>query len=196
MGDVENEISLIRRASDGDTDAFAGIVGIYKKPIYNLCLRMLYDRGEAEDAAQKTFIKLYRSLRKFDENKKFSTWVFRIASNVCIDMIRKRKVKTVPIDDCDLPGGESPEKSYIASESRGDIRAAVRQLPEMYRQVIVYYHLMNFSYQEISDLLGEPISIIKNRLYRARLMLRKNLTDKEGGYDGLRDGIRADNETS
>lgn len=194
---MADEALIIEKAKKGDTEAFSGLITTYKKLIYNLCLRMLEDRAEAEDAAQETFIKIYRGLKYYNGSSKFSTWALRICSNVCIDIIRKKKARFVPIDDYEFSDGSSPEKSYIASEVRKDVKKAVMALPEKYRLIIIYYHFMNLSYQEISEILGEPMTIVKNRIYRARIMLRQNLDEKEGDLDdGLQYSIRVNNEIS
>jgi RNA polymerase sigma factor, sigma-70 family len=192
-----DEAEIIKKAQGGDMEAFSALISMYKKLIYNLCLRMMGDRGEAEDATQESFIKVYKGLKSYNGESKFSTWAMKISSNVCIDMIRKKKAMMVPIEDYDFSDGSSPEKTYIASETRQDIKKAVMSLPEKYRIMIIYFHFMNLSYQEISQMLNEPMTIVKNRIYRARLMLRQSLTGKEGDLDdGLQCSIRVNNETS
>lgn len=181
-----DEAQAIKLAQEGDLDAFSELVTAYKKMIYNLCFRMMDNRAEAEDAAQEAFIKIYRGLKTYNGTYKFSTWALKIASNVCIDMMRKRKVITVPIEDNEISDRQSPEESYIASETRRYVKRAIKSLPEKYRIMIVYYHFMNLSYQEIADMLNEPMTIVKNRLYRARYKLKDILLKGEGGYDGLR----------
>lgn len=194
---MADEALIIEEARRGDTEAFGILITNYKKLIYNLCLRMLDDRSEAEDAAQETFIKIYRGLKSYNGDSKFSTWALKICSNVCIDMIRKRKAQLVSIDDYEFSDGSSPEKSYLASEARRDIKKAVMALPEKYRIMIIYFHFMNLSYQEISEILDEPMTIVKNRIYRARLMLRQSLDEKGGDPDdGLHYSIKVNNEVS
>ncbi|MDI6617961.1 MAG: sigma-70 family RNA polymerase sigma factor [Clostridiales bacterium] len=186
---------IIKRAQEGDLDAFEEIIGRYKKSVYNLCLRMLYNRNEAEDVAQEAFIKIYKGLRSYNGKSKFSTWVLKITSNACIDFMRKRKMNTVPIEDYRTSYGgiedtsNSPESSYMAYELKKEVEVAVKSLPEKYRMMIIYYHFMNLSYKEISDILNEPMTIVKNRLYRARFMLRNKLMDREKGYNGLQSNI-------
>lgn len=186
---MTDEALVIKRAQEGDLKAFEELMGAYKKLVYNLCFRMLGDKDEAEDGTQEVFIKIYRGLRTYDGRSKFSTWALKIASNMCIDIIRKRKVQTVPIEDYEIIDDSSPEKHYMSLETKRDIKKAVQDLPEKYRTVIIYYHFMNLSYQEISDMLGEPMTIVKNRLYRGRLMLRDRLYEREGGYYGLQDSV-------
>lgn len=184
---MNDEALTIKRAQEGDMEAFSCLVSEYKRLVFNLCLRMLGDRDEADDASQEAFIKIYKGLKSYNGQNKFTTWALKIASNTCIDFIRKRKVQMVPIEDYELAGESSPEKSYINQETKKDIENAVKSLPEKYRIMIVYYHFMNLSYQEICGILGEPMTIVKNRLYRARLMLRDNLSRREGGYNGLQE---------
>jgi RNA polymerase sigma-70 factor (ECF subfamily) len=95
----------------------------------------------------------------------------------------------VPIEDYDISSDSTPEKSYMSMETKRDKESAVMSLPEKYRIMIVYYHFMNLSYQEISDMLNEPMTIVKNRLYRARLMLKQSLFSGEGDYNGLQSSI-------
>lgn len=184
-----DETAIIKKAQDGDLNAFSELISSYKKLIYNLCLRMMNDKTEAEDATQEAFIKIYRGLKSYNGTSKFSTWAMKISSNVCIDIIRKRKVQTVPIEDYEVNDDSSPEKAFLELETRKDVERAVQSLPEKYRIMIVYYHFMNLSYQEISNILNEPMTIVKNRLYRARLMLKEYLLKEEGGYNGLQNSI-------
>lgn len=186
---MSDEALIIEKARGGSMEAFGELMGLYKKAVYNLCFRMLGDREDADDACQEAFIKMYKGLKTYNGQHKFSTWALKVASNTCIDFIRKRKMQTVPIEDYDIGSGTTPEKSYMADETRKDIKAAINSLPEKYRIMVVYYHFMNLSYQEISTMLNEPMTIVKNRLYRARVMLKENLFEREGGYDGLQDSI-------
>lgn len=184
-----DEAQIIKRAQDGDLNAFSELVGSYKKLLYNLCLRMLGDRGEAEEAAQEAFVKIYKGIKTYKPGSKFSTWAIRITSNLCIDIIRKRKMQTVPIDELNIADSSSPEENYLERETKEAVRKAVDALPEKYRIMIIYYHFMNLSYAEISGMLNEPMTIVKNRLYRARRMLRDNLLKGEEGYDELQKSL-------
>lgn len=186
---MTDEALVIKRAQEGDLKAFEELMVKYKKLVYNMCFRMLKDRYDAEDGTQEAFIKIYRGLRAYNGRSKFSTWALKITSNMCIDLIRKRKIQTVPIEDYNIKDDSSPEKHFIDSETKKDINKAVNELPEKYRTVIIYYHFMNLSYAEISDILGEPMSIVKNRIYRARLMLKNKFSERKGGYYELRGSV-------
>jgi RNA polymerase sigma-70 factor (ECF subfamily) len=197
---MHDETLLIKKVQEGDIDAFKEIIILYKKPMYNLCFRMLNSREEAEDATQEAFIKIYRGINTYNAKYKLSSWVFKIASNVCIDAIRKRKTYTVSIDDYEIPDKYTPEENYIDSEMKRDVNAAVESLPQIYKEVIIYYHFMNLSYKEISDILDMPMTKVKNRLYRARLILKQKLhstiLNERDDTDELRRDIRANDGIS
>lgn len=148
------------------------------------------NREEAEDITQEVFIKIYNSLSKYDPEFKFSTWALRITSNLCVDWLRKRKGETIPIEEVyDLKDdGLTPEDEYISKERQKRVQAAIDKLPDKYKELIVLFHHRNLSYQEIMNITGETLTIVKNRLYRARQMLKDELSsidalsniDKEG----------------
>lgn len=178
------DIDIIKMCLDGDTDAFEELITRYKKLIFNTAYRMMGNREEAEDITQEVFIKIYNSLSKYDPEFKFSTWALRITSNLCVDWLRKRKGETVPIEEVyDLKDdGLTPEDEYISKERQNRVQAAINKLPDKYKELIVLFHHRNLSYQEIMDITGETLTIVKNRLYRARQMLKDELSniDKEG----------------
>ena len=178
------DIDIIKMCLDGDTDAFEELITRYKKLIFNTAYRMMGNREEAEDITQEVFIKIYNSLSKYDPEFKFSTWALRITSNLCIDWLRKRKGETVPIEEVyDLKDdGLTPEDEYISKERQSRVQTAINKLPDKYKELIILFHHRNLSYQEIMDITGETLTIVKNRLYRARQMLKEELSniDKEG----------------
>ncbi|TCZ69870.1 RNA polymerase sigma factor SigW [Paenibacillus albiflavus] len=180
------ETRLAKLARNGDRRAFAELVELYKDKIYHLGYRMLGNRQEAEDIVQETFMRLYSNLHRYDENQKFSTWIFRIAANLCIDRLRKRKV-TYSLD-AEVNDGEgndyyammssdedTPEKQVIVSETQRQIRKVIDNMPDKYKSIIVLRYLQDLSLQEISDVLDMPITTIKTRLHRGREYLRKKL---------------------
>lgn len=184
------DIDIIKMCLDGDTDAFEELIFRYKKLIFNTAYRMMGNREEAEDITQEVFIKIYNSLSKYDPEFKFSTWALRITSNLCVDWLRKRKGETIPIEEVyDLKDdGLTPEDEYISKERQKRVQAAIDKLPDKYKELIVLFHHRNLSYQEIMNITGETLTIVKNRLYRARQMLKDELSsidalsniDKEG----------------
>jgi RNA polymerase sigma-70 factor, ECF subfamily len=169
-----DEQQWIEASIRGDHEAFALLVEQYKAPIFSLALRMLRNAAEAEDAAQEIFLRAYTKLATYDRSRKFSTWLFSIASNYCIDLLRRRRATLVDLDDVafglpdDAPG---PERDALAAEQRAAIARAVNHLPDNYRLVTVlrYYH--DLSYDEIEAATGLTEATVKTRLHRARRQL-------------------------
>jgi RNA polymerase sigma-70 factor (ECF subfamily) len=180
------EARWIKLARGGDRRAFAELVDLYKDKIFYLAYRMLSNRQEAEDAVQETFLRVFVNLERYDEAQKFSTWIFRIATNLCIDKLRKRK-QTYSLD-ADLPDGEgndwhamlegnepTPEKQVVVSETREQVREAIDSLPEKYKSVVILRYLHDMSLQEIGDVLDMPVTTVKTRVHRGREFLRGKL---------------------
>jgi RNA polymerase sigma-70 factor, ECF subfamily len=181
------ETRLAKLARNGDRGAFAELVDLYKDKIYHLAYRMLNNKHEAEDAVQETFMRVYTNLNRYDEQQKFSTWIFRIATNHCIDRLRKRKHSAYSLD-AEMPDGEgndyysmlagnedTPEKQIILSETQLQIRKAIDALPEKYKTVVILRYLQDMSLQEISDVLDMPVTTVKTRVHRGREYLRNRL---------------------
>ncbi|HYN89614.1 MAG TPA: sigma-70 family RNA polymerase sigma factor [Ardenticatenaceae bacterium] len=172
----QQERAWVAAAMRGDTDAFAKLVAAYADPVYNLCYRMLGDAGEAEDAAQETFVKVYTHLDSYDASRKLVSWILSIASHHCIDRIRRRRLQTVSIDDLppweplvsDQPG---PERRYLQREREERVEALLQYLPAHYRLPVVLHYWHDLSYQEIAEATGTTVSAVKSRLHRARTML-------------------------
>ena len=177
-----DELRWIEAAGRGNHEAFARLVEAYKTPVYNLAFRMLRNGSEAEDAAQEIFIRAYTKLATYDRERKFSTWLLSIASNYCIDMIRRRRATLVDIDEMafalpsDAPG---PERNAINQEQREAVARAVNQLPDAYRLVTVLRYYNDCSYEEIERITGLSEATVKTRLFRARRQLEA-LLEAEG----------------
>jgi RNA polymerase sigma-70 factor (ECF subfamily) len=178
------DIELVRKCINGDNDAFSELVTRYKKLIYNVIYNMINNRDEVYDITQEVFIRIYKSLDRYNPEYKFSTWTVRIATNYCLDVLRKKKVDSMPIDEAIgiSSSSDTPEASYLKTERRERINDELLKLPEKYRVPLILFHKNGLSYEEMSKVLNEPMSIIKNRLYRARLLLREKLSSerKEG----------------
>ncbi len=175
------ELHWINAAIQGDHEAFAYLVDAYKLPVYNLAYRMLGNRAEAEDAAQEIFVRIYTKLALFDRKRKFSTWVLSIASNYCIDLLRRRRMALVDLDEVafGLPSAApGPEHSVLYREQREAVARAISRLPITYRLVTVlrYYH--DLSYEEIAHVTGLTEATIKTRLFRARRQLEELLAQE------------------
>jgi RNA polymerase sigma-70 factor (ECF subfamily) len=176
------ELRWVDAAIAGDQAAFGLLVERYKGPVYSLAYRMLNNAGDAEDAAQEIFVRAYTKLATFDRSRRFSTWLLSIASNYCIDVLRRRRATLVDLDDVafavpdQAPG---PERSAIDQEQRVAVARAVQRLPDTYRLITVlrYYH--DLSYEEIEQATGLSEATIKTRLFRARRQLEE-LLQQEG----------------
>lgn len=171
------QLDWIRRAQDGDEAAFARLVEAYQGSVYNLCYRMLGNARDAEDAAQETFLRAFRGLRRYDPKRKFSTWILSIASHYCIDQYRRRRVPTVPFEAFprpDFPGTDpTPEAVFSQGEEQRRVRKLLESLSPTDRAAVVMLYWYDFSYVEIAETLSLSVSAVKSRLHRARKSLAK-----------------------
>lgn len=179
--DEDDEPARIAAARDGDPAAQAWLIRRWTPPIYRFALRMLADEQDARDAAQDSLIKVLRNLGQYDPNRRFSTWVFGIARNTCIDEHRRRRRRSwdEPGDVvCDAP---TPLQEISRTQRARRLQQALEQLPPLYREVLVLYHFEHLKYQEIADVLGIPIGTVMNRIFRARKKLRGIYDAELGG---------------
>jgi RNA polymerase sigma factor (sigma-70 family) len=180
---------LIEKALAGEQKAYSDIVDRFREQIFHFILRMVKDRAQAEDLTQETFIKAFRALASFNSNYAFSTWLYKIAANNCIDFFRKKKLATTSLDtpikakDGDLHRDFAdhelgPESELISKEQTNQIQLAVDALPPKYKEAILLRHSQDKSYEEIADELGIPLGTVKVRIFRAREMLKSYLKDQ------------------
>lgn len=175
---------LIARAVAGEADCFEELVKRYNRPIASFIFRMVGNRETALDLSQEVFIKVYGSLERYKPEFKFSTWIYKIASNTAIDHLRKSSVNTSPLylvsddEEFELPipaKGLSPERALERRERAAQIEEVVSQLPPRYRELIVLRHVSELGYEEIAEVTGLPLGTVKNRIFRAREAMRKHL---------------------
>jgi RNA polymerase sigma-70 factor (ECF subfamily) len=184
---------------EGDQDAFTELVYTYQDAVYNLCYRLLSERTEAEDAAQEAFLRAYLNLQRYDPSRSFKTWLLTIASNHCIDRLRRRRMKWLSIEDETLPGlslssdEPEPEDASIMREQSEAIQSILGELNPEYRAAVVLRYWYDYSYSEIADILDTTESAIKSRLFRARQLLgdRLNTKPKPGSPTSGSSGSRA-----
>ena len=168
-------------AQKGDRAAFMRLVEAYQRPVYNLCYRMLGgDGADAEDAAQETFLRAYTKLNTYHPGRKFSSWLFSIASHYCIDRLRQRRYQVVSWDDLPpervAPATEpEPEDAALAKESQATLHKLLNGLPPDYRAATILRYWQEMSYDEIAETLNTSVSAIKSRLFRARQMMAEKL---------------------
>ena len=173
------EVRLAKLSRSGDRRAFSELVNLYKDKMFHLGYRMLGQSHEAEDIVQETFLRVYSNLDRYDETQKFSTWIYRIATNLCIDRLRKRKPSySLDAEVSDSEGADwyalmpsdqvTPESEYLLSETQLHIRQTIDTLPEKYKTVIILRYLQDMSLKEISEVLEMPMTTVKTRVHRGR----------------------------
>lgn len=166
---------LIERARRGETDAFGELVTRYQTSVFNVCYRILHERGEAEDLAQESFMRAYNRLNTFDLEREFGPWVRRVAANLCLNHLESHKV-TAPLDEeRDASESQRPEKQVEVKERSEQIREALASLPSHYRIIVELRHFQELSYDEIASELKIPLSDVKSHLFRARKLLVEKL---------------------
>jgi RNA polymerase sigma-70 factor (ECF subfamily) len=177
------EQSWALAAQKGDRTAFMRIVEVYQRPVYNLCFRMLGgDVTEAEDAAQETFLRAYTKLNTYNPNRKFSSWLFSIASHYCIDRLRQRRYQMVGWDELPAPDQiilsspePQPEAAALTREDHDTLHTLLNALPPDYRAATILRYWHELSYDEIAEALDTSVSAIKSRLFRAKQMMAEKL---------------------
>lgn len=172
---------LITGAIDGRTDGFEELVRRYQRPITSYVFRMVGNYESALDVTQEVFIKVYNSLTKYSPEYKFSTWLYRIAHNAAVDHLRRNSVNVQSLEAENSEGtfelqiesrSATPEQEHERSEWRSEIESVVRCLPPAYRDLILLRHARDLSYDEIAEVMSLPLGTVKNRLFRAREMMR------------------------
>lgn len=183
------EGELLRKAKAGDMAAFEELILRHEKIVYNLALRMMKHEEDARDISQEVFLKAYRSLPHFDERSAFSTWLYRITHNTCIDEIRRRKGKQSYSLEEEMEGedgsmqrqiadtGDTPEGSILRAEQKKEILAALDMLSAEHRAVIILRDVKGFSYEEIAEIAGVSLGTVKSRISRARNQLKKEILE-------------------
>ena len=178
----EEESRIVQKVLKGDVNAFETLVLAYEKSVYNITLRMTGNSEDASDMTQEAFIKAYNSLQSFRGDSKFSVWIYRIATNVCLDFIRSRSRKpTVSLSVEDKDGDEveldvadesqSPEQLLDRQMTRESVRRGLETLTPEYRQILLLREIQGLSYDEISQCLGLEVGTVKSRIFRARKKL-------------------------
>ena len=185
---LDPDAALMLRVREGDRDAFEALVEKYKQPVMNLVYRTLPDATEAEDLAQHVFLQVYKSAHRYEVSAKFSTWIFTIARNLCLNEIRRRSRH--PADSLDEPSSEnedqpmrqiedartfSPPDALLQDELERMVEMALAQLPEKQRTALLLCRQQELSYEEMADVLGCSLSATKSLIHRARETLKQQL---------------------
>jgi RNA polymerase sigma-70 factor, ECF subfamily len=179
---------LVRTVLGGDRERFAEIVERYQSRLVNYLFRLVRNSDDAHDLAQEVFVRVYQALDRFDPSYRFSTWLFRVAQNAAIDQIRRRRFRLVPIGPVEDDGSGTPRReieleddqpsaldSLEQKEREAEVRAAIDTLPWEYRELILLRHYGELAYDEIAETKSMPLGTVKNKLFRARQMLKGRL---------------------
>jgi RNA polymerase sigma-70 factor (ECF subfamily) len=185
--EIESERMIL--AQKGDVDAFTYLVNTHQNAVFNLCYRMLGDPYHAEDAAQETFIRAYKAMKSYDQNRSFSTWLLSIAAHYCIDQLRKKRLNLTSIEETpylEIPDpGPNPESSLTQIEQKKVVRALLEVLSDVDRAIVIMFYWYEFSYAEIAEALNLSSSAVKSRIHRARTQLAKSWKENEQTTSGL-----------
>ena len=184
----EQEAAIVRKVLGGDANAFETLVLEYEKNVYNIALRMTGNSEDAADMTQEAFIKAYNSLQSFRGDSKFSVWLYRIVSNVCLDFLRsknRRPTVSLSVEDDDgedaqldvADESQSPELLLDRKLTRDSVRRGLDSLPPDYRQILLLREIQGLSYDEIAQALSLEVSTVKSRIFRARKRLCTFLID-------------------
>ena len=178
----EQELTIIRRVQHGDTEAFSVLVAAYEKNVFNVALQMTGNREDAQDMAQEAFLKAYNSLPSFRGDSKFSSWLYRIVSNVCLDFKRRQSRRpsssltveddegeTLQLDIADE--SQSPEALLERKLTREAVRRGLASLPDEQRQILLLREIQGLSYEEIAEAMDLEPGTVKSRIFRARKKL-------------------------
>lgn len=173
---INIEPDILKLSMKGDETAFNQIVESFQKPVFNLCYRMLGSAEEAENAAQETFWRAYQSIKKYNPDRSFGTWILSIAAHYCIDQHRKHKLPILEIDDyfAETIADQhtpNPEAVSLQKEHQTEIQKLLNELPELDRAAIILRYWHEGSEQEISQILDISVNAVKSRLHRARKKL-------------------------
>lgn len=181
---------LVARAQQGSEKAYRELLGRYQRPVFSIIYRMIRDREQAEDLAQETFVRVFNHIDRYDPRYKFSSWIFKIATNLTIDWIRRKELNTVSIDGSRnavtaeqieatsitiASPDENPEELLVAKQLGEEIEQAIGKLRPEYRAAILLRHVEGREYQEIAEILALPLGTVKTYIHRGRNELREQL---------------------
>ena len=188
--DKDSDLALVRRVKKGDYSAFDLLVLKYQSRVIAISTKYVKDIQLAEDIAQESFFKAYKSIDSFREESAFYTWLYRITANTAINYLSSKKRKSElleadvsnregeSIDIFDIPGGESPEDILNANSLREDIFKNMSNLPEEIRTAVTLREFEGLSYEEIAEILGCPLGTVRSRIFRGRELLQQTISEQ------------------
>nr|WP_294682728.1 sigma-70 family RNA polymerase sigma factor [uncultured Anaerotignum sp.] len=193
----QKEMRLVKKAKQGDLHAFEELILQHEKIVYNVALRMMNHSEDAKDISQEVFLKAYRNIKNFDERSQFSTWLYRITANTCIDEMRKRKGKQSFSLEEELENeegsmrrqiadeGETPEESLLRQEQKSEILQALDSLSPEHKTAVILRDIKGLSYEEIAELLELSLGTVKSRISRGRSQLKQEFIKLREQKDGF-----------
>ncbi|MFH2048538.1 MAG: sigma-70 family RNA polymerase sigma factor [bacterium] len=184
----DRDTLLIEQALKGEQKAYRELTERHRTAIFHIIYKIVRDRETANDLVQETFMKAFSSLATYRSEYRFSTWLYKIGANCSIDFLRKKRIQALSLDrnledesgsrEMDIPDySYHPGRDLERKEQRFSIKEAIESLPEKYREVVIYRHQDDKSYEEIADLLDIPLGTVKARIFRARELLKKKLKE-------------------
>ncbi len=185
-----DEADLIRRCRAGDERAYRELVERYRRPVFSVALRMVRRAEDAEDLTQETFIRMFRALDRYDLERPFTAWLFTIATRLCIDHLRRRRLAPISMFQVSASGddeyvieaedpGLKPDESTAHAQEEERTQALIDGLPPHYRIVVLLRHQQDLSYEEIAEALQMPLGTVKARIHRARELLKQRIGKPE-----------------
>ena len=187
MPEVESGKLIL--AQKGNAEAFTELVDAHQNAVYNLCFRMLGDPYEAEDAAQETFLRAFKSMKSYDRKRSFITWVLSIAAHYCIDQLRRKRLNVTHFEDTPYleisDPRPNPEAQLTDSEQQDRVRSLLNVLSETDKAIVIMFYWHEFSYEEIAAALDLSNSAVKSRIHRARTQMAKSWMDRKQALTGL-----------
>ena len=187
---AKRDFNLVERAKEGDQKAYADLMERYQDSIYFMALKMVNNKDDAMDITVETFGKAFKNINKYKPDYSFSTWVFKIATNNCIDFLRKKKLNLISIEGENQQYGNNdqlqiksdllnPEETSIKKQQKEQLKFVIEQLPARYRILIIMYYYEDYTYEQISAALDIPTGTIKGRLFRARDLMLNILNQQQ-----------------
>ena len=187
----ESDTELVARACQGDETAFEQLVLRHQRYVFNLAYRVLSDYAEAEDMTQEAFVRVWRGLSGFRGQARFTTWLYRIVHNLCLNRLpglQRELLQTEPVEEVLADPGPSPADLFAVREQMAFLHAQMDRLPEKYRLVLTLRYLQHLSYDEIAAALEMPMGTVKTHIHRARRLLRERLSQWEKHTTGDENG--------
>jgi RNA polymerase sigma-70 factor (ECF subfamily) len=178
--DAEAERAAVAACRRGEREAFDVLVARYQRPIYRLCYRYVNNHEDANDLAQEAFLKAWRSISSFRGDSAFSTWLYRIAVNACLNYRALRRPVTLELEDAHADPGPGAEASAVRDDEARRVREAIGRLPERQRATLILKVYHDLTHAEVAEILGSTVGTVKANLFHALANLRRNISTQEG----------------